>query len=83
MRNRVLSLAKTCSIGLRVGRVARQEEQLGAGAADQPPHGLAFVAAEIVHDDDVAGAQGRQEELLDIGAKAGAVDRAVDDTGVR
>ena len=42
---------------------------------------LPFVAAEIVHDDDVARAEGGHQELLDIGAKAGAVDRPVNDAG--
>ena len=81
LRSRVLSLAKTCSIGLRSGRVGRQEEQLGAGSADGAADGLALVAAEIVHDDDVAGPERRDEHLLDIGEEALAVDRAVDDAG--
>jgi hypothetical protein len=38
------------------------------------------VAAEIVHDDDVAGLEDRNELLLDIGAEAFAVDRTVEDT---
>jgi hypothetical protein len=33
------------------------------------------VAAEIIHDDNVARAQSGDQELLDIGAKADAVDR--------
>jgi len=37
------------------------------------------VAAQVVHDDHVAGLQGRHEDLLDISAKADAVDWAVDD----
>ena len=41
--------------------------------------GGGLVAAEIVHDDDVAGLEGRNELLLDIGAEAFAVDRAVED----
>ena len=39
------------------------------------------MAAEIVEDDDVALPQGRQEQLLDIGAEALAVDRTVEDAG--
>jgi len=39
------------------------------------------VTAEIVHDDDIAGAEGWHQELLEISAKVGAVDRAVDDAG--
>jgi hypothetical protein len=37
------------------------------------------VAAEIVHDDDIAGLERWNELLLDIGAEAFAVDRAVED----
>ena len=39
------------------------------------------MAAEIVQDDDVSFPKGRQEQLLDIGAEALAVDRAVEDAG--
>ena len=81
LRSRVLSLAKTCSIGIEVGRVTRQEEQLGAGGADQAAHRLALMTAEVIHDDNVTGAEGGHQELLDIGTKAGAVDRPVDNAG--
>jgi hypothetical protein len=37
------------------------------------------VAAEIAHDDDVAFAEDGNELLLDIGAEAFAVDRAIED----
>src|SRR5258705_11391898 len=39
------------------------------------------MAAEIVHDDDISGGQRGYQELLDISAKAEAVDRPVDDAG--
>jgi hypothetical protein len=39
------------------------------------------VAAEIVHNDDVAWVELRDEKLLDIGAEAFAVDWAVEQTG--
>jgi hypothetical protein len=39
------------------------------------------VAAEIVHDDDVAGFEDRHELLFDIGAEAFAVYRPVEDAG--
>src|SRR5215218_447025 len=68
---------------VEIGRIAGQEEQLGAGGADQMADSLALMTAEIVHDHDVAAAQGRHEELLYVSAKAGAVDRAVDDAGRR
>jgi hypothetical protein len=59
----------------------RKEEQFGAGYPDGATNGLAFVAAEIVDDDDIAGPQRRHQDLLDIGKEAFAVDRSVDDTG--
>jgi len=40
--------------GIEVGTVGRQEEELGAYVVDGFAGGLAFAAAEIVHDDDVA-----------------------------
>ena len=58
--SRVLSLAEDRLDRIEIGRVARQEEQLGDGAADQAAHRLGLVAAEIVHNDDVAGAQGKR-----------------------
>jgi hypothetical protein len=39
---------------------------------------MAFVAAEIVRDDNVAGLERRYEELLDIGFEAVAIDRAIE-----
>jgi hypothetical protein len=37
------------------------------------------VAAEVIHDDDIAGFENRHELLLDIGAEAFPVDWAVED----
>ena len=37
-------------------------------------------APRIVGDDDVAGLQGRHQDLFDVGAEALAIDRAVEDT---
>lgn len=39
------------------------------------------MTAEIVDDDDVAGLEQWQQDMLDIGAKAFAVDRAVEQAG--
>ena len=41
------------------------------------------MAAEIVHDNDVALLEDRDQLLLDIGAKALAVDRAIEHAGCR
>ena len=40
---------------------------------------LAFVAAEIVEDDDIAFGEGRSQYLLDIEGEEFAVDGAIDD----
>ena len=42
---------------------------------------MALMVAEVVHDDNVAGAEGGNQELFDVSAEAGAVDRPVDDAG--
>jgi hypothetical protein len=46
-----------------IGAVGWQEEELGAGGADAAANGLSFAAAEIIHEDDVAGTQGRHQDL--------------------
>ena len=51
--------------------------QLGTGGTDEPANGFTLVAAEIVHDHDVSRTQRRDQNLLDIGLKALAVDRPV------
>jgi hypothetical protein len=66
---------------IEVGTVGRQEEQLGADGPYRAPNGSAFVAAEIIDDDDVAWLKGRNQELLDIGQEALTIDRPVDHTG--
>lgn len=63
-----------------VGAVGWQLEQLGACCSDRISHGAAFVAAEV-HDDDVAGREGENEELLDISREELAVDRPIEHTG--
>ncbi len=63
---------------VQVGRVRRQEEELGASAADRSTNGDALMAAQVVHDDDVARAERRHQELLDISEEGLAVDGAVE-----
>ncbi len=64
--------------GVQVGRVFRQEEELGAGRAYGVTNGAPLVAAEIVHDDDVARPQGWDENLLDVEPERLAVDRTIE-----
>jgi hypothetical protein len=61
------------------GAVGRQQEAMGAGVSNGATDGLAFVAAEIVEHDDVAGAQVRDEELGRLGEEQRPLDRAIDD----
>src|SRR5262245_64837932 len=77
LSQQVFELGKDLFDRVEVGRVFGQEEELGAGRADELTHGFALVAAEIVHDDDVAFAKRRQEDIFQIGSKVLAVDRPV------
>ena len=80
-RTKPLILAKTCSIGLRFGRVFGKKQEASAGSLNGFPHGFSFMGAKIVEDDDVVGLEGWDQKLLDIGAKALAVDRTVEHAG--
>jgi len=77
----VFDLGKDLFDRIEVGRVRRQEPQSCAGRVDDPADSCGLVGAEIVHDDDVAGPEGGQEDLLDIGSERRCVDRAVEDAG--
>ena len=63
---------------IEVRGVWRQIPESGAGLAYGEPDGFGFVAAEIVHDDDITRDKGRRELLFDVGAEAFAVDRAIE-----
>ena len=66
---------------IEVGRVFRQEPQPCPNRLDGIPDGLGFMRTEIVGDDDVAGLEGWDQLLADVGAEALAVDRAIEDAG--
>src|SRR5262249_52669362 len=74
----VLELGEDLFNGVQVGRVFGQEEELSSCGADELTHDFASVAAEIVHDHDVARTQRWQEDLLHVEAKAAAVDRSLE-----
>lgn len=65
--------------GVEVWRVRRQEPQPCSSGSDGCAHGFALVAAEIVHDHDIAWLQCRHELLFDIGTEGLAVDRTIED----
>src|SRR5580658_673663 len=54
---------------------------MGPSLADCSPDGSALVAAEIVHDHDVAGVQSGHQRILDVGAEHNTVDRPVEEDG--
>src|SRR3546814_5070299 len=66
---------------VQVGAVGRQEEEARTDAADSGADGRTLVTAQVIHDDNVAGGQRRQQALLDICDEDLAVDRLVEDTG--
>ena len=66
---------------VEIGGGGRQEAQRGPRSLNGPPHSRARVAAESVQDDDIAGRERREQAVFHIGQEAGAVERAVEDTG--
>ena len=66
---------------VEVGRVFWQENEMRAGFANGRAHDFALVAAEIVHDDDVAGTKRWDENRFDVEEKALAIDGTIDEPG--
>ena len=56
--------------GIEVWRVGGQEQEFGFGRADGGANGAALMTSEVVHDDNVAWREDREENLLDISAEA-------------
>src|ERR1700740_1419331 len=77
----MLELGEELLDGVEVGRVFRQEEELGPGGSDGLTYGFAPVAAEVVHHDDLIWLERGGENLLDIGPEALAGDRAIYEPG--
>lgn len=65
----------------QVWGIFRQEDQFCSGAPDGLAHGAGFMSAEIVHADDIAWREGREQHFLDIDTEALAVDRPVEQHG--
>src|SRR5690606_34521514 len=57
-----------------------QEPDACARCLDEPANVGRLVGAQVIHDDDVAMAQGWQGYLFDIGAERDVVDGAIEDT---
>ncbi len=67
--------------GIEISAVWRKEEEFCSYLPNCPADRLVFVTAQIVHDDDISGSQCLNQELLDVGLKAFAIDRPIKDTG--
>ena len=74
----VLDLGEDLLDRVQVWRVFRQEEEFGAGRADELAYGFGFMTAKIVHDYDVAGMKRGDENLFDIGPEALPVDGTIE-----
>ena len=77
----VLDLGEGLLDRIEIGGVRRQIPKSGAGGLDDAAERGRLVAAEIVHDDDVARLERWQQDLFDIGTEAFAVDRPVEQAG--
>src|ERR1700704_5740693 len=64
--------------GVEVWGIGRQEQKPGSGGPDGAAHRLALMATEIVEDDDVARLQRWNQNLIDIGPEALAVDWTIE-----
>ncbi len=63
---------------VEVWTLGRQEQDPGTDGADRLAGRCSLVASQVVEDDDVAGRERGNEELLDIGRERLAVDRAIE-----
>lgn len=66
---------------VEVGAVRRQIQKARADRFDHGAHLGSFVAGEVVHDDDIAWLERRDEDAGDVGLEGVAIDRSVEDEG--
>lgn len=64
--------------GIEIGTVGRQKADLRASGFDRRAHLGLLVDGEIVEHDNVARSERRDQHLLDVGEKAGVVDRPIE-----
>ena len=74
-------LGKNLLDRIKVWAVSRQIAHCRTGLLDRFSDASNFVTGEIVHHDDVALAQGRGEEMLDVGQEAHSIHRPIENTG--
>jgi hypothetical protein len=73
-----LELAEQLLDRVEVRAVRRQVADLGPGLTDQPGHLRRLMAGQVVHHDDVAGAQGRRQAFTDVRLEAFGIRRPVE-----
>jgi hypothetical protein len=66
LAQQVLELGEDLFDWIEVGTVGRQKQHSRASRADGLRYGLAFMAAQIVEDDEIARSQGWNEDLFDM-----------------
>ena len=77
--NEGLELREAELDGSEVRAIGWQVPEGGPGGLEGALDAGDLVGPEIVGDDNVAGLQGRHQDLVDVGAEALAIDRAVED----
>ena len=65
--------------GIEVGTVGRQEPDRRADGFNRRADLGLFMQHQVIEDDDVASAEGRRQDLFDVGEEAAVVDRAIKD----
>jgi hypothetical protein len=68
---------------IEIGTVGRQESQVRAGALDRGADFRLSMHGEVIENNHIAGPQRRDQDLFDVGAKARAVDRPIEDRRCR
>jgi hypothetical protein len=63
---------------IEVRTVGREKSEVRARRFNRGSDLRVFVHREVVQDHHIAGAEGRHQHLVDIGLKAGLVDRAIE-----
>lgn len=66
---------------IEIGTVRGQELEPGAGRFDRGADLRWLMHGQVVEHDDIAGTQGRDEDLLDVGEKTHGVDRPIEHAG--
>ena len=75
----MLELGERLLDRIEIGAAGRKEQKTGARASDRRAHRFSLLAARIVHDDDVAAIERRNQLRFDMDSEDVSVDRAVQD----